>query len=173
MKASTLVVGLVGVSFLAISAGAQVLVTDGLVSYHVATEGWDGTNWTDQLPGDGYDPVGTLIGDVTRVTNGIPHFKIDDAGPASEPPVNPAPNNQIAFDQNLTQFGTSDFTYQLVVNNTPENAYFGTHSGFVGGFKAEGFNIWLVRDQDSSQRVTSEPMSNIGMLNRERPLTKK
>ena len=159
MKASTLIVGFVGASFLASLAGAQVLVTDGLVSLHVANAGWNGTTWTDQILGDGYDPTGTLIGDVTYVRRdpiGIPHFKIDDVGPGSDPPVSPAPNNQIEFDMNLTQFGTSDFTYQLVINNTPENAYFAEHSGAVGAgtgvsrvsdtcCETEGFGIWLIR----------------------------
>ena len=158
MKATKLILGLTAVSIFASSAGAQ-LVTDGLVSYHTATAGWDGSTWTDQVSGDGYDPAGSLVGDVTHVSGPIPHFKIDDAGPSSDPPVDPAPNNKIVFDDNLTQFGTSDFTYQIVMSNTPEQAYLNTHSGVIGArtgvtnvsdncCSTEGFGIWLVRTGD-------------------------
>ena len=152
MKASNLLVGLVAVSFLASSVGAQIPVTDGLVSSHVANVGWDGTNWADQVLGDGYDPTGNIIGDVTHVPGGIPHFQIGTTGPGS--------NDQIGFDVSPNAFiGATDFTYQLVIKNSAENAYFDTHTGIVGAgtgvgkvsdtcCDTEGIGFWLVRTGD-------------------------
>jgi hypothetical protein len=140
MKISRLLAVVLTLGFMAGPAVAG-LVTNGLIAAHDAGLGWDGTNLSDGVIGDGYDATGTLA----EVTAGnITHTPAAGSDPAFFSFTHK--DDHIALDAIPTVLGTSDFTVQMWVNiETSSDTWAG--AGLLANAGATGDNFGFALGQ--------------------------
>ena len=120
---------------MAVPASAQI-VTSGLIGAHDAGAGWDGTNWADQVTGDGYDPTGTIVlsgGGGSSIT----HTAASGGNPAYFSFGHE--DDFIAMDVMPTVLGTGDFTVQMWLN-VASAVSDANHNGLLGDALGGGSN---------------------------------
>jgi hypothetical protein len=121
-------------------------VTSGLIGAHDAGgAGWNGTTWSDQVTGDGYDATGTLGG-------GVSHTAASGPDPAYFT-FTSTTADRIWFDVVPTVLGTGDFTVQMWLNVATAGQG-GLHAGLLGSFNSasvpKGFGIGQISLSDGT-----------------------
>ena len=127
MRINKLIVVVLSLGLISSVPAMADVVTSGLIGAHDAGAGWDGTNWSDQVTGDGYDATGTIYG----TDSGVTHTAASGGKPAHFSFAT-KDFDRIMFDVAPTVLGTSDFTVQiwLKVNSDPIDE---GHMGLFGG----------------------------------------